>query len=81
MFALDSVGGLAIMPNNSGTDQVTLELKVNFLKPLKKGPFRAIGREIRSGRTTSVAQAEMRDGDEDLCAVGLGTWYKIRRHD
>ena len=76
-FALDTVGGLACMPNNSGMDQVTIELTVNFLKPLKKEPFRAIGKELRNGRTTSVAEMEMRDGDNDLCAVALGTWYKI----
>ena len=58
-FALDTVGGLACMANNPGVDQVTIELTVNFLKPLKKEPFRAIGRELRSGRTTAVAEAEM----------------------
>jgi uncharacterized protein (TIGR00369 family) len=76
-FALDTVGGLACMANNPGVDQVTIELTVNFLKPLKKEPFRAIGRELRSGRATAVAQAEIRDGDDELCAIALGTWYKI----
>jgi uncharacterized protein (TIGR00369 family) len=58
---------------------LTIELTVNFLKPLKKEPFRAIGRELRSGRTTAVAEAEMRDGENELCAIALGTWYKILR--
>jgi uncharacterized protein (TIGR00369 family) len=76
-FALDTVGGLACMANNPGVDQVTIALTINFLKPLKKEPFRALGKELRSGRTTAVAEAEMRDGDDELCAVALGTWYKI----
>ena len=76
---LDTVGGLACMYNNPGVDQVTIALTVNFLKPLKKEPFRAIGRELRSGKTTAVAEGEMRDGDNELCAVALGTWYKILR--
>ncbi|MDA4111942.1 MAG: PaaI family thioesterase [Thaumarchaeota archaeon] len=79
-FALDNVGGLAVMSNNSGFDQVTLELKVNFLEPLKKEPFLAIGRELRHGRTTAVAEAEMRDGNNIVCAIALGTWYKISKH-
>jgi len=78
-FALDNVGGLAVMSNNSGIDQVTLELKVNFLEPLKKEPFRAIGRELRHGRTTAVAEAEIRDGDDKRCAIVLGTWYMISK--
>src|SRR5579862_2045874 len=76
-FALDNVGGIAVMTNNTGIDQVTLELKINFLEPLRKEPFKAIGRVLRHGRSVSVAEAEMRDGDGKLCAKALGTWYTI----
>ena len=76
-FALDTVGGLSTMANSPGVDQVTLELTINFLKPLKKEPFRVTGRELRDGRTTAVAQAEIRDGDNELCAIALGTWYRL----
>lgn len=76
-FALDSAGGLAIMTQNSGIDQVTLELKINFLEPLRKAPFRAIGKTIRFGQTIAVAEGELRDGEDRLCAKGLGTWYMI----
>jgi uncharacterized protein (TIGR00369 family) len=76
-FALDNAGGIAVMTNNVGIDQVTLELKVNFLEPLKKEPFTAKGTVLRHGRITSVAEAELRDGDGKLCAKALGTWYMI----
>jgi acyl-CoA thioesterase len=76
-YALDIVGGLAVMAQNTGIDQVTLELKVNFLEPVRKDPFRVIGRTIRQGRTTAVAEAELRDGEDKLCAKALGTWYLI----
>jgi len=76
-FALDNVGGIAVMTNNVGIDQVTLELKINFLEPLKKEPYIAKGFVLRHGRTTSVAEAELRDGDGKLCAKALGTWYMI----
>jgi uncharacterized protein (TIGR00369 family) len=76
-YALDVVGGLAIMSQNSGVDQVTLELKINFLEPARKEPFRVIGRTVRHGRTTAVAEGELRDGEGKLCAKSLGTWYLI----
>jgi acyl-CoA thioesterase len=77
-FALDNVGGIAVMSNNTGIDQVTLELKINFLEPLRTEPFTAKGFVIRHGRTTSVAEAELRDGSGILCAKALGTWYMIQ---
>jgi uncharacterized protein (TIGR00369 family) len=76
-FALDNAGGLAVMTKNTGIDQVTLELKINFLEPLRKEPFIARGEVLRHGRITSVAEAELRDGDGRLCAKALGTWYMI----
>ena len=76
-YALDNAGGLAVMTQNGGIDQVTLELKVNFLEPLRKEPFRAIGRTLRQGRTVAVAESEVRDGEDRLCAKALGTWYLI----
>jgi uncharacterized protein (TIGR00369 family) len=77
-YALDNVGGIAVMTNNTGIDQVTLELKINFLEPLRREPFTAKGFVIRHGRTTSVAEAELRDGSGMLCAKALGTWYTIQ---
>lgn len=78
MTAMDYAGGLACLTVNDGIDQVTQELKVNFLEPMYKGPFTVEGKVIRKGRTTVVVQIEFRDSDEKLGAVGLGTWYIIR---
>jgi uncharacterized protein (TIGR00369 family) len=78
-FALDNAGGIAVMTQNTGIDQVTLELKINFLEPLKKEPYLARGTILRHGRITSVAEAEIRDGDDKLCAKALGTWYMIHK--
>jgi uncharacterized protein (TIGR00369 family) len=76
-YALDTVGGIAVMTKNSGIDQVTLELKINFLEPLTKEPYLARGEVLRHGRITSVAEAEVIDGNGKLCAKALGTWYMI----
>lgn len=77
MYVLDTAAGLAVMTQNHGVDQLTLELKVNFLEPLRKSPFKAIGRTVRVGRTTAVAEADLFDVEKQLCARALGTWYLI----
>ncbi len=78
MYSLDNASGLAAMTVNPGVDQLTMELKVNFLRPLKKGPFRATGRVVRVGKSTAVVEGEVRDAEGALCAKSLGSWYMIR---
>jgi uncharacterized protein (TIGR00369 family) len=77
MTALDNACGLAVMTVNPGKNQVTMELKVNFLEQLTDGPFHVHGKVIRSGRTTIVAEGEIRDSKGILCAKGMGTWLVL----
>lgn len=79
MYTLDNVCGIAVMTVNPGVDQVTMELNINFLEPLRKGPFRATGKVVRAGTTVAVAEGEVRDAEGKLCAVGTGSWYMIKR--
>ena len=79
MYSLDNASGIAAMSVNPGTDQLTMELKVNFLRPLKKGPFRAIGRVIKAGSNLIVVEGEVKDADEELCAKSLGSWFIVKR--
>jgi acyl-CoA thioesterase len=79
MYSLDNACGIAVMTVNPGVDQLTMELKVNFLEPLKKGPFAVKGNVVRAGRTVAVAEGEIRDVDGTVCAKSLGTWYMIRK--
>jgi acyl-CoA thioesterase len=74
MTALDNACGLAVMTVNPGKNQVTMELKVNFLEQLANGPFHVQGRVIRAGRTAIVAEGEIKDSKGTLCAKGIGTW-------
>jgi len=78
MYALDSVCGITAMTVNPGMDQVTLELKVNFLEPLRKGPFTAIGKVVRDGGSVAVVEGEIKDADGLVCARSLGTWYMVK---
>lgn len=79
MYVLDTAAGLAVMTQNHGVDQLTLELKVNFLEPMKNSPFHAVGRVVRVGRTTAVSEGEITDAHDRLCAKALGTWYLISK--
>ena len=79
MTAIDIAGGLATLTVNDGIDQVTQELKINFLEPMYKGPFRVEGKVVRKGSTIVVVQIEFRDADGKLGAIALGSWFILRR--
>jgi len=75
MFALDTAASMAVMTVNNGVSQSTLELKVNFLSPASKPPFKALGDVIKIGRSTAVAEAQLLDAGNKVCAMALGTWF------
>jgi uncharacterized protein (TIGR00369 family) len=75
MFALDMAGTLAVMTLNGTKEQVTLEMKTNFLNPLKEDPFRVSAKVLKTGRSILVVQGEVTDSRGNLCATSLGTWY------
>jgi len=79
MYSLDNASGMAAMSVNPGTDQLTMGLSVNFLRPLKKGPFRVVGRVVRAGNSVIVVEGEVRDADGELCAKSLGSWFILRQ--
>ncbi len=78
MTALDTTCGLAVMSVNTSSDQSTLELKVNFIRPLLKSPFRVIGRVVHLGAHTAVVEGEVLDSEGNVCARALGTWFIFR---
>ncbi len=75
LYTMDTACGMAVMTVNPGTDQLSLEINVSFLAPLRNGPFIAKGVVIRRGGSTAVAEGELRDADGRLCAKALGTFY------
>ncbi|ABP50068.1 PaaI family thioesterase [Pyrobaculum arsenaticum] len=79
MVALDETMGLAALTVNDWEDQVTVELKVSFLEPGVKPPFRACGWVVRRGNRLAFVEGEVRDGDGRLIAKAFGTWYFLKR--
>ncbi|KQB34411.1 PaaI family thioesterase [Acidiplasma aeolicum] len=79
MAAADFIGGLTAMTVNNGSDQVTQELKINFLNPMHRGPFRLVSDVIKAGHKSVVIEIKLYDADGTMGIIGLGTWYII--HD
>lgn len=75
---IDQVGAVASWTSHKGDNQVTLELKINYLRPLieEEAPFRAIGEVIKVGRNTVVTEIKVYGKSGSVLAVGLGTWFK-----
>jgi uncharacterized protein (TIGR00369 family) len=73
---LDSAMGCAVnsmLPK--GTAYTTLEIKVNYLRPLtfKTGPVRAEGTVVHLGRRMAVAEGRLIDSDGKLYATATTT--------
>jgi uncharacterized protein (TIGR00369 family) len=73
---LDSVMGCAVQSTLAqGLAYATLELKINYLKPvtLASGHLVATGRVVSGGRRAAFADGEIRDAAGKLVATGTTT--------
>lgn len=73
---LDSALGCAIFSTLlKGDTWTTLELKLNFVRPMTKdtGPVRAQGRIIHRGRTVATSEGDLKDRDGRLYAHATTT--------
>ena len=77
----DSAGGysaLTLLP--AGSEVVSIEYKINFLKPAVGEVLRATGRVVRSGRSVSVCQVDIEAvaaGKATLCGVMQATFMRV----
>ena len=76
----DSAGGFAaltLMP--AGSDVVTIEYKINFMRAAR-GPLRAVGEVIRPGKTISVTRMTCTceiGGIWETCAIVQATFMRV----
>jgi uncharacterized protein (TIGR00369 family) len=56
----------------------TLELKINFMKPVWEGRLTAIGKVIKSGRTIGLTECRVTDEQGSLVAFATSTVMTLR---
>jgi uncharacterized protein (TIGR00369 family) len=61
-----------------GETFTTLELKINFLKPVWKASLRAEGMVVRQGRTVGLVECTVKDAKGDLVAKASSTCMTLR---
>jgi len=61
-----------------GESFTTLELKINFLKPIWQARLRAIGRVVKRGRTVGLVECDVLDEEDTLVARVSSTCLTLR---
>jgi uncharacterized protein (TIGR00369 family) len=57
---------------------MTLELKVQFLAPVREGRVRCLGRILRLGKSLAFMTSEARDATDQPIAFATATWKLLR---
>ncbi|MEO0462949.1 MAG: PaaI family thioesterase [Pseudomonadota bacterium] len=70
---LDTAGDLAVAAK-VGAAVPTADMRVDYLRPLAGVSIRAVGTARKVGRTLAVADIELFDADDRLCAIGRATY-------
>lgn len=61
----------------SGTDWTTVDLRVDYLRPVSIGPVRATGRVMRVGRRIGRAEGSLLDAEGAECARAVGAFVPV----
>jgi uncharacterized protein (TIGR00369 family) len=75
----DAAMGMAYAATlGDGETFTTLELKINFLKPVWTGKLVATGRVVKGGRTVGLVECDVTDADDQLVARATSTCMTLR---
>jgi uncharacterized domain 1 len=75
----DAAMGIAYSSNlDEGESFTTLELKINFLKPVWKAHLTAVGRVVKQGRTVGLVECDITDEKGSLVARASSTCLTLR---
>jgi uncharacterized protein (TIGR00369 family) len=66
---IDIAGDYAIA-SRLGRGVPTIDLRVDYLRPARRGDLRALARAVKVGRTVGVADVELRDANDAVVAIG-----------
>lgn len=70
LSALIDIAGDYAIAAKLGRGVPTIDLRVDYLRPARRGELRAVARAVKVGRTIGVADVELRDVGGVLVAVG-----------
>ena len=75
----DAAMGMAYAASlDEGETFTTLELKINFLKPVWSGTLRAVGRVVKGGHTVGLLECDVLDEKDRLVARASSTCMTLR---
>ena len=75
----DAAMGMAYASSlDEGETFTTLELKINFLKPVRTGRLTATGRLVKGGRTVGLVECDVHDNKDRLVARASSTCMTLR---
>jgi uncharacterized protein (TIGR00369 family) len=74
---IDIVGDYAVI-TETGVGVPTIDMRVDYLRPARRGDLVGIGRTLRVGRTVSVADVEVKDAAGTTVAVGRAVYASPR---
>jgi len=77
--ALIDIAGDYAVATAVGAGVPTIDMRVDYLRPARRGDLAAVARTVRVGRTVSVADVEVRDGQGTLVAVGRAVYASPRQ--
>ena len=63
-----------------GETFTTVELKINFFRPVRKGSLTAEARVIRAGANLGYVECDVKDGQDRLVARAASTCMKLRQN-
>jgi uncharacterized protein (TIGR00369 family) len=70
---LDAAATFALI-GRTEHDWVTVDFRVDYLRPTRTGPATVKGHVVRAGRSIGRAGATLHDAAGTLCAQGIGTF-------
>jgi uncharacterized domain 1 len=74
---IDTAGGTAVL-TLSKSNQVTVNLNLNFLKAIDNGPVKAVAEVTKPGNRIFYVDVKVYDGKSNMCAHATGVWYAFR---
>jgi uncharacterized protein (TIGR00369 family) len=70
LSALIDIAGDYAVVSKLGRGVPTIDLRVDYLRPARRGELRAIARAVKVGRSVGVADVELRDAQGAVVAIG-----------